>query len=58
MLAAQAGSTEVTNALLDAGAALEVKDLKGWSVLHYAATSGDHATASLLAERGADIRAW
>ncbi|HEY9182276.1 MAG TPA: ankyrin repeat domain-containing protein [Gammaproteobacteria bacterium] len=44
-------------ALLDAGAAIEARDARGRSALHYAASVGYTDVVELLVERGADVRA-
>jgi ankyrin repeat protein len=44
-------------ALLDAGAAIDVRDARGRSALHYAASVGYTDVVKLLVERGADLKA-
>jgi len=44
-------------ALLDAGAAIDARDARGRSALHYAASVGYTDVVKLLVERGADLKA-
>jgi len=45
---------ECLTLLLDAGAALEVRDSKQWSALHWAASNGRPEATELLLRHGAD----
>lgn len=59
MWAARKGRTEAMTRLLDAGAAIDGRDLHyhGWTPLLHAIHKGETAAAHLLIERGADINA-
>jgi uncharacterized protein len=48
---------ETADALLKAGAGIDVRDNNGRTALHYAAAAGYTDVAKLLAERGADVNA-
>ena len=55
--AAQGGSREATQMLLDYDANIEAKDNNGYTPLHYAASHGKAAALKLLIEKGAAINA-
>ena len=51
------GHPGIARALIEAGAALNVKQRHGWTPLHGAVHSGDRATVQLLLARGAEVNA-
>jgi ankyrin repeat protein len=53
--AAEMGSTECVQKLLDAGADPNVFELDGWSALHWAARDGHLAVSELLLEKNAQL---
>lgn len=53
--AAGAGHIQVAQALLDAGAQVDIVADEGWRPIHHAALNGENKMVALLAERGADI---
>lgn len=55
-MAARRGHVEIARALLDAGAAVDVRDRKGDTPLQRAIKCRKHAVAQLLRERGAENR--
>ena len=56
MMAAGAGSLEVSRYLLDRGANVDAKTVHGLTALMHAASSGNLDLAKLLVERGADTQ--
>jgi ankyrin repeat protein len=57
LLAARAGSATSTQALLDAGASVDVRDEDRWNSLHYAAWLGNDEVAKVLLAHGAAVEA-
>jgi ankyrin repeat protein len=55
--AAAWGTAEAVERLLDAGTAVNARNLGGKTALHDAAVAGNAATASVLLERGANVNA-
>lgn len=53
--AAGAGHHQVAEALLDAGAEVDIEADEGWRPVHHAALNGEVKMVGLLAARGADI---
>ena len=53
MVAAAHGHTDTVQALLDAGADVNAKDVTGWTALHAAAFKGDPEIVQLLLDHGA-----
>jgi uncharacterized protein len=56
MMAAQEGRCETVQAILEAGAAVNLMDIAGYTALHFAARKGHEAVVGLLLEAGADAR--
>lgn len=54
---ADGGHPGIARALIEAGAAVNMKQRHGWTPLHGATHSGDRATVELLLSRGADVNA-
>ena len=56
MMAAQEGRSEAVQALLEAGAAVNLVSSRGVTALHLAAGKGHEAIVRMLLEAGADAR--
>jgi ankyrin repeat protein len=57
LLATRVGSAASTQALLDAGAEVDITDKDRWTSLHYAAWLGHDDVAKVLLAHGADVEA-
>ena len=55
--AAKHGHNEIAELLIENGADVSAKSLKGLTPLHYAAANGHKEIAGLLIEKGADVKA-
>lgn len=56
-MAVDHGHIDVVKVLLERGANTEIKNLKGWTVMHKAAAKGWEEIIRLLAQKGADVNA-